>query len=145
MSKRSHGDGSIQKRGENSWRLRYYVGDVRHSLTFRGTRKQAADKLRGLLADAGKGVHVVPDKKTLSQWADDWIALKTAERQHKTVARYEDNPVCSHADIVTAPQGLVVRKTRTLQGCRRATSSSRWPTTRAGRVVQSSPGEFRQS
>ncbi|KRR26486.1 hypothetical protein CQ14_03085 [Bradyrhizobium lablabi] len=88
--KRSHGDGSIQKRGENSWRLRYYVGDVRHSLTFRGTRKEAADKLRSLLADAGKGVHVAPDKRTLSQWADDWIALKTAERQHKTVARYED-------------------------------------------------------
>ncbi|MCK1679551.1 site-specific integrase [Bradyrhizobium sp. 147] len=88
--KRSHGEGSIQKRGENSWRLRYYVGDVRHSLTFRGTRKEAADKLRGLLADAGKGVHVAPDKKTVSQWVDDWIALKTAERQHKTVARYED-------------------------------------------------------
>ncbi|TFW56263.1 site-specific integrase [Bradyrhizobium sp. MOS001] len=88
--KRSHGEGSIQKRGESSWRLRYYVGDIRHSLTFRGTRKEAADKLRGLLTDAGKGMHVAPDKKTLSQWAADWIALKTAERQHKTVARYED-------------------------------------------------------
>src|SRR5262245_21892695 len=43
------------------------------------------------------------------------------------------NPVCSHADFVTAPPDPAVRKTRTLQGCRRATSSSRWPTTRAAR------------
>ena len=88
--KRSHGDGSIQKRGENSWRLRYYVGDVRHALTFRGTKKGAADRLRSLLTDANKGVHIATDKKTLAQWVDDWIGLKAAERQHKTVARYED-------------------------------------------------------
>jgi ABC-type uncharacterized transport system substrate-binding protein len=31
--------------------------------------------------------------------------------------------------ITTAPPDPAVRKTRTLQGCRRATSSSRWPTT----------------
>jgi integrase len=90
MAKRSHGDGSIQKRGENSWRLRYYIGDVRHALTFRGTRKEAAEKLRGLLSDADKGTHVAPAKKTFEQWVDEWIALKAAERQHKTVARYED-------------------------------------------------------
>lgn len=88
--KRSHGEGSLQRRGEGSWRLRYYVGEVRHALTFRGTRKEAADKLRSLLTDAGKGMHVAPDKRTLAQWADEWIALKAAERQHKTVARYED-------------------------------------------------------
>jgi len=88
--KRPHGDGSIQKRGENSWRLRYYVGDVRHALTFRGTRKEAAEKLRSLLADADKGTHVAPDKVTLRDWAAQWIGLKAAERQHKTVARYED-------------------------------------------------------
>ena len=90
MSKRSHGEGSIQKRGENSWRLRYYVGDERHALTFRGTKKEAAEKLRSLLSDADKGTHVAPDKKMLAQWAGEWIALKAAERQHKTVAGYED-------------------------------------------------------
>jgi integrase len=90
MGKRTHGEGSIQKRGENSWRLRYYVGDVRHAITFRGTRKEASERLRSLLGDADKGVHVAPDRKTLAQWAGDWIALKSAERQHKTVARYED-------------------------------------------------------
>jgi integrase len=90
LSKRSHGEGSIQKRGENSWRLRYYVGEKRHALTFRGTKKEATEKLRSLLSDADKGTHVAPDKKTLAQWADEWIALKAAERQHRTVAGYED-------------------------------------------------------
>ncbi|MCW2219519.1 integrase [Bradyrhizobium japonicum] len=88
--KRSHGSGSIQQRGENSWRLRYYVGDARHETTFRGTKKEAETKLRSLLSDADKGVHVAPGKTTLNTWAAEWIALKAAERQHKTVARYED-------------------------------------------------------
>ena len=90
MSKRSHGDGSIQQRGENSWRLRYYVGDVRHALTVHGTKKEAAEKLRNLLSDADKGAHVARAKDTLAEWADEWIKLKAAERQHKTVARYDD-------------------------------------------------------
>src|SRR5258708_14126092 len=90
MNKRSHGDGSIQQRGENSWRLRYYVGDVRHTQTVRGTKKEAAEKLRSLLSDADKGAHVARAKNTLAEWADDWIKLKAAERQHRTVARYED-------------------------------------------------------
>jgi integrase len=91
MTKRSHGTGGITKRGENSWRLRYYVGDVRHAVTFRGTKKEAEAELRRLLGDADKGAHVAVDKKrTLSVWAGEWIELKAAERQHKTVARYED-------------------------------------------------------
>jgi integrase len=90
MSKRSSGNGSIQKRGENSWRLRYYVGNVRHEITFRGTKKEAAEKLRSQLADADKGAHVAPAKKTLAEWADEWIALKAAECQHRTVFRYQD-------------------------------------------------------
>src|SRR5258708_39563810 len=84
MSKRSHGDGSIQQRGENSWRLRYYVGDGRHALTFRGTKKEAAEKLRSLLSDADKGAHVARAQNTLAEWADEWIKLKAAERPHNT-------------------------------------------------------------
>jgi integrase len=91
MSKRrGHGGGSIQQRGESSYRLRYYVGENRHTVTFRGTKKEADIELRRLLGDADKGVHIAPDKKTLAAWSAEWIALKAAERQHKTVGRYED-------------------------------------------------------
>jgi hypothetical protein len=51
MTKRSHGSGSVGKRGENSWRLRYHVGDTRHAVTFRGTKKEAETELRRLLVD----------------------------------------------------------------------------------------------
>jgi integrase len=89
--KRSHGDGSIQRRGENSWRLRYYDQEGnRQAITFRGTKKEASEKLRNLLGDVDKGTHVAPAKVTLNDWAAQWITLKAAERQWKTVARYED-------------------------------------------------------
>ncbi len=35
-------------------------------------------------------MHVAPAKVTLKDWATQWIELKAAEREHKTVARYED-------------------------------------------------------
>jgi integrase len=88
--KRSRGSGGMQRRGENSWRLRYYEGDDRHEVTFRGTKREAEAKLRSLLESIDKGTHVAADKKTLTQWVDEWIALKAAEREHRTVFRYED-------------------------------------------------------
>jgi len=88
--RRGHGGGSIQQRGESSYRLRYYVGEVRHTVTFRGAKKEAETELRRHMGDADKGIHIAPAKLTLKHWADQWIELKAAERQHKTVARYED-------------------------------------------------------
>jgi integrase len=90
MSKRSHGTGGIQQRGKNSWRLRYYEGDDRHEVTFVGSKVEAKAKLRSLLEAVANGTHIAPDRKTLGQWVDEWIALKAAERQHRTVFRYED-------------------------------------------------------
>jgi integrase len=64
---RNYGSGSVQKRGENSWRLRYYDNaGMRHTVTFRGTKKEADAKLRDLLTSVAKGSHVAPDKMTLS-------------------------------------------------------------------------------
>jgi hypothetical protein len=64
------------------------VGDDRQEVTLR--KKEAETALRGLLGDVDKGAHVAPAKIILQDWARDWIKLKAAERQHKTVARYED-------------------------------------------------------
>jgi integrase len=83
-------NGGIDQRGKNSWRLRYRVGKERHTATFSGTRTEAQTELRRLLGSADRGEHVAPAKVTLQQWADQWIELKAAERQHRTVARYQD-------------------------------------------------------
>jgi hypothetical protein len=49
MTKRSYGDGGIDQRGENSFRLRYRIGKQRYSVTFKGTLAEAKAELRRLL------------------------------------------------------------------------------------------------
>src|SRR6266511_4597035 len=100
--------------------------------------------------DDGKPVRV-PDSTagyTWSQLRDRFIAPVWHPSDHGALPDIVANgrkPGVFACGYCRAPPGLVVRKTRTLQGCRRATLSSRWPTTRAGREVQPSPSECRQS
>jgi integrase len=89
-SKRGHGDGGIDARGENSWRLRYRVNDRRFTKTFRGSLSEARKELRGLIRSGDTGEHIAPDKITLAQWVDEWLTLKAAKRRLKTVERYRE-------------------------------------------------------
>jgi integrase len=73
MTRRSHGDGGIDQRGESTFRLRYRVGDKRHAKTFRGTLAEAKAELRRLLRSADTGEHVDPDRITLASWAEHWL------------------------------------------------------------------------
>jgi hypothetical protein len=100
--------------------------------------------------DDGKPVRV-PDSTagyTWSQLRDRSLrrfGTQVTTARCRTSSRTAANPVCSRADFVTARQDPVVRKTQVLQGCRRATSSSRWPTIRAARAVRPSLDELHQS
>lgn len=73
MTKRSYGDGGIDQRGENSFRLRYRVGKQRYSKTFTGTLAQAKVELRRLLRSGDVGQHVAPDRMTVEQWCSHWL------------------------------------------------------------------------
>jgi integrase len=73
--RRSHGEGSIDPRGDDTWRLRYRVDGKRYTATFHGTLPDARKELRRLLRDGDTGDHVAPDKVTLAQWVDRWIKL----------------------------------------------------------------------
>jgi len=77
--KRSHGDGGIDARGENVWRLRYRVNRKRFSKAFHGTLSEARKELRRLIKSGDDGEHIAPDKITLVDWIKRWIAL--LERQ----------------------------------------------------------------
>jgi len=77
--KRSHGDGGIDARGENVWRLRYRVNRKRFSKAFRGTLSEARRELRRLIRSGDTGEHIAPDRITLAEWIDRWVAL--LERQ----------------------------------------------------------------
>ena len=76
MSKRrDHGDGGIDQRGINIFRLRYRINGKRFSVTFRGGRAEAKMELRRLVRTGDTGEHIAPDKITVAEWADKWLAL----------------------------------------------------------------------
>ncbi|MDI4231426.1 site-specific integrase [Bradyrhizobium sp. Arg237L] len=94
-SKRSYGDGSIDQRGEDVYRLRYRVDGRRFTKTFKGKLTDARKELRRLLREGDTGDHVEPSKLTVGQWIDTWIAAGAPGRRkkkvgQKTLERYEE-------------------------------------------------------
>jgi integrase len=88
MSKRrSHGDGGIDQRGENSFRLRYRLNGKRYSQAFRGTLSDAKKKLRALIGSGDAGTHVEPDKITVAEWIERWLAAGAPGRSKKKPGR----------------------------------------------------------
>lgn len=84
MSKRrGAGDGTIDQRGENSWRLRYRIKGQRFSMTFHGSLTEARKELRRLLKSGDDGTHVAPEKMTLAVWVDRWLKLLERHPQHE--------------------------------------------------------------
>jgi integrase len=75
MTKRSHGDGGIDERGDGVYRLRYRHGGRRFTTTFHGTLKEARTELRRLVQSGHSGEHIDPTKMTLEAWIEKWIAL----------------------------------------------------------------------
>ena len=94
MSRR--GNGSIDKRGENSFRLRYYVGEQRFTETFRGSKSDAGKRLRELLKAGDDGQHVAPTRLTFGQWVTQWLESGAPGNKNKkrvgarTLERYEE-------------------------------------------------------
>lgn len=94
-AKRSHGEGGIDERGENIFRLRWRANGKRHSKTFHGTRTEARKELRALTRAVDDGSHVDPNKITVGQWTDQWIAAGAPGRKkqkvgQRTLERYEE-------------------------------------------------------
>ncbi len=94
-AKRSHGDGAIDERGANTFRLRYRLDGKRFTKTFHGSIGDARKELRRLIRSADVGEHVGPDKVTVGEWIDEWIAAGAPGRKKKrvsqrTLERYAD-------------------------------------------------------
>jgi integrase len=95
LTKRSHGDGAIDTRGENVHRLRYRVNGRRFTKTFHGTLTEARKELRALVRSGDTGEHVDPTRTTIGQWIDQWIEAGAPGRKKKrvgqrTLERYEE-------------------------------------------------------
>jgi hypothetical protein len=74
IKRRTYGDGGIDARGVNSWRLRYRVNGKRFTKAFHGTKTEALKELRRLLRSGDTGEHVEPSRLTVAQWVAQWIA-----------------------------------------------------------------------
>ncbi|MGY4193385.1 tyrosine-type recombinase/integrase [Bradyrhizobium sp. USDA 4520] len=86
MSKRSHGDGSIDQRGENIFRLRWRANGKRHAKTFHGTKAEARTDLRKLISAVSAGEHVDPSKLTVDGWLDQWLSIGAPGRKQEEVS-----------------------------------------------------------
>jgi integrase len=88
MKRRGHGDGSIDERGPDQYRLRWCVDGKRYSKSFHGTIKAARTELRWLLTTVDNETHVVPDKQTVADYLRDWLG-NDAGISPKTRERYQ--------------------------------------------------------
>jgi integrase len=99
MSKRHRGDGGIDERGPNSYRLRYRIRGQRFSVSFHGTLQEARKELRRLLRAGDTGEHVAPDKTTLGAWVEQWLAVGAPGRRRvrvgaRSLVRYSELMRC---------------------------------------------------
>jgi integrase len=86
--RRDHGDGGIDARGPDQYRLRYRIKRQRFTKSFRGTLKDARIELRRLIRSGDVGEHIAPDKITLATWVEKWIALLERQVSHRSAERY---------------------------------------------------------
>jgi integrase len=70
-NKLGHGEGTIEERGEDTYRIRYRVDGRRFTKTFHGNMTEARKELRKLLKAGDDGQHVDPSKKTVGQWIEE--------------------------------------------------------------------------
>jgi integrase len=97
MKRRGHGDGGIDERGPDHYRLRWRVGGRRYSKSFHGPVKEARAELRRLLASVDDGTHVAPDKQTVAEYLKDWLDSDTrlsprSIERYRQLAEHQVNP-----------------------------------------------------
>ncbi|WP_258359403.1 site-specific integrase [Moorella sulfitireducens (nom. illeg.)] len=88
--------GSIEKRGKNTWRIRYELprdpktGKRRQgSRTVHGTKKDAEKVLRDILTQIDQGTHIEPSDLPLEKFLNQWLQMHRANIRDKTFYRYE--------------------------------------------------------
>jgi integrase len=93
--------GSIRQRSKGSWRITLefgYLPDpqtgikkrVQKFVTFRGTKREAQDKLTDLLGATKRGEFVEPSRMTLGSWLTEWLEGSVKARcRPSTYTRYK--------------------------------------------------------
>jgi hypothetical protein len=113
--------GSLEQRSKGSWSIILDLGyqpDVVTGLrkrkqqwsTFRGTRKQAEDRLTELLNGVRTGQHVDPSKMTPGEWLTDWITAVASTIRPASYVRYHG--IVENHLLTAAIAGMPLQKLR---------------------------------
>lgn len=83
--------GSITSHGENTWLIRYYLPGTKDqkSVTFKGSYEDAEFKLADLLQKAKTGFATDPEKITVAELLDMWLAIKSGKVKETCWVEYE--------------------------------------------------------
>lgn len=87
--------GSLEKRGENSWRLVYFKGRdqngkrIRYTDTYKGNRTQAKKALAAFVTKIESGIFVDSKNLTLSKFTEQWVDNHVSKLAPKTQGEYK--------------------------------------------------------
>jgi integrase len=93
--------GNITRRGKTSWRLKFDLDAIdgkrrTHTVTVRGTRKDAEAELARLLNDANRGALPEPSKITVGTYLASWLDAKElsprSREQYLDIVERQINP-----------------------------------------------------
>lgn len=86
----------IDRRGENTWRIRYVKDGKRHTETVVGTQEDAIARRDVIRADIARNAWTAPAATTVAEWADTWaeqylkrsVSTRSYERQKGILDRH---------------------------------------------------------
>jgi integrase len=109
--KRGVGDGGLDQRGPDQWRLRWRIGHRRHTKTIHGTKRAAQAELRRLLAEVEAGTAVDPSNVTVTDYLRGWLG-SDRDLSPKTLERYRQ---LAERQIIPHLGATVLQKLRPAQ------------------------------
>lgn len=73
MAKRSNGEGSISKRSDGRYSIKWYDINGERQTTTEKTLMQAKEKLSQHISDVERGIDTSDGKMPLSVWMESWL------------------------------------------------------------------------
>lgn len=86
--------GTLDKRGENSWRLIYHKGRdsdgnrIRHTRTFKGSRSLAEKALAKFVTEIESGTYADSKNMTIAKFKEEWVSIHVSKLAPKTQREY---------------------------------------------------------
>lgn len=92
MGKRAHGEGTIYQRPDGRWAaaitIGFEAGRQKRKFVYGKTQSQVRDKLRKLREQQATGTLPAPNRRTLSEYLDSWLAMNRHRWAERTFEMY---------------------------------------------------------